>query len=626
MHCLRSSAPIVINRMMGIEMNERAREPSSADGIAWDLGDLYDGMDDPALRADLETAEQRANHFERKYRGTVFSEEGTPSAKLLEALADYEAILEQVGRAVAYVHLLHAAQSDDPKRGALLQSVRERSTAIRKHLIFFELEWLDVPDGAAEVLLGRPEISRYRHYLEKERKLRPHRLSEPEEKILDEKANTGSRAFVRLFDETLSAARFKVSCDGEVKEMNEQQVLALLYHPDRSQRAAASEGFTEGLRSYRQLLTYIFNVVVLDHKVDDGLRSFPTPMASRNLSNEIDQEVVDTLLAASESGHDIVQRYYRFKARLLGVDRLFDYDRYAPTFADAPSYDWTRCRQIVEAAYADFDGRAGEIVGAFFRKSWIDADPRLGKRGGAFCSSTVPSVHPYVLVNYTDRMRDVMTVAHELGHGIHQSLASERGYLQCDAPLTLAETASVFGEMLVFHRLMELETDPEVRLSLLCGKLEDAFATAFRQVVLTRFEQKLHAARREEGELSTERIGDLWMQANRPMHGDAVELTENYSLWWIYIPHFIHTRFYCYAYAFGELLVLALYQKYREEGRAFVPRYFSLLAAGGSEVPDVLLKEMGVDITDAGFFAGGLTVLRELLEEAEALGEALHKS
>ena len=291
MHCLRSSAPIVINRMMGIEMNERAREPSSADGIAWDLGDLYDGMDDPALRADLETAEQRANHFERKYRGTVFSEEGTPSAKLLEALADYEAILEQVGRAVAYVHLLHAAQSDDPKRGALLQSVRERSTAIRKHLIFFDLEWLDVPDGAAEVLLGRPEISRYRHYLEKERKLRPHRLSEPEEKILDEKANTGSRAFVRLFDETLSAARFKVSCDGEVKEMNEQQVLALLYHPDRSQRAAASEGFTEGLRSYRQLLTYIFNVVVLDHKVDDGLRSFPTPMASRNLSNEIDQEV-----------------------------------------------------------------------------------------------------------------------------------------------------------------------------------------------------------------------------------------------------------------------------------------------------------------------------------------------
>ncbi len=606
-------------------MTERSVEKSSAAGIGWDLSDLYAGTDDPLLNRDLEAALRRAKEFERDYRGKIRDEEGLTPAKLFEALTEYEKILEQVGRVLSYSHLLHAAQSDDQERGALLQSVRERSTDIRKHLIFFELEWLEVPESRAESLLGAPEISRYRHYLEKELHFRPHRLTEPEEKILEEKANTGSRAFVRLFDETLSAARFQIECDGEVREMNEQQVLALLYHPDQDQRRAASEGLTGGLRSHSQLLTYIFNVVVLDHKVDDGLRSYQTPMASRNLSNEIDQERVDTLLTASESGHDIVQRYYRFKARLLGLDRLFDYDRYAPTFPDPPACGWERSRSIVETAYSGFDERAGEIVRAFFKNSWIDADPRLGKRGGAFCSSTVPSVHPYILVNYTDRIRDVMTVAHELGHGIHQSLGSERGYLQSNSPLTLAETASVFGEMLVFHRLMELETDPEVRLGLLCSKLEDAFATAFRQVVLTRFEQKLHAARREEGELSADRIGHLWIEANGPMHGDSVELTENYSCWWMYIPHFIHTPFYCYAYAFGELLVLALYQKYREEGRDFVPRYFNLLSAGGSEAPEILLKKMGVDITDSDFFKGGLGILREMLEEAEDLGKAIHK-
>jgi oligoendopeptidase F len=344
-------------------------------------------------------------------------------------------------------------------------------------------------------------------------------------------------------------------------------------------------------------------------------------MASRNLANEINQGTVDTLLSATESGHDIVHRYYGFKAHLLGLEKLYDYDRYAPIFQNQPAYDWTRCREIVSGAYAQFDPKAGGIVREFFDKSWIDAEPRLGKRGGAFSSSTVPSVHPYIMVNYTDRTRDVMTVAHELGHGIHQYLSRPVGYLQCHAPLTLAETASVFGEMLVFHRLMEIETDPKVRLGLLCSKLEDAFATTFRQIVLTRFEQKLHDARREEGELKAERIGELWMEVNRPMHGDTVELTEDYTHWWMYIPHFIHTPFYCYAYAFGELLVLALYQQYREQGRDFIPRYFELLSAGGSESPEVLLAKLGVDITDPGFYQGGLQILRDMLDEVEDLAK-----
>ena len=592
---------------------------SSADGVAWDLSDLYTGPEDPAIDADLAAALKRAEAFEARYRGAVAAEGGIAPAALSGALSEFEGIYEQIGRALSYAQLLHAAKSDEPRHGALLQSVRERATAVRKHLIFFELEWLQVSDKDAERIVASPEVAPYRHYLENERRYRPHRLSEAEEKILDEKANTGARAFARLFDEVLSSARFRIEVDGETREMNEQQALSLLYHPDRGQRRAAAEGFTAGLRSHSQVLVYIFNVLVFDHRVDDGLRSYPTPMAAQNLFNEIGQDVVDTLLAAGESGYDIVRRYYGFKARLLGLDRLYDYDRYAPVFPDQSAWDWTRCRGIVQDAYGDFDVRAGEIVREFFEGAWIDAEPRLGKRGGAFCSGTVPSAHPYIMVNYTDRIRDVMTVAHELGHGIHQYLARKVGYLQYYSPKTLAETASVFGEMLVFHRLMEIETDPKVRLGLLCSKLEDAFATVFRQVVLTRFEQKLHAARREEGELPPERMDALWMEANRPMYGDTVELTGDYSCWWMYIPHFIHSPFYCYAYSFGELLVLALYQQYREEGQAFISRYFELLSSGGSEPPDVLLSRLGVDVADPGFYQGGIQILRNMLDEAEDL-------
>ena len=602
-------------------MSKSNQSTSSADGIAWNLDDLYDGPKDPALDADLNTALKRAKEFEARYRGKLAVEGGITPAALFEALTEFESIYEQLGRSLSYAHLLHAANSEDPEHGALLQSIREGSTAVRKHLIFFELEWLQVSDSEASAIIDAPEAAPYRHYLESERRYRSHRLSEPEEKILDEKANSGARAFARLFDETLSSARFQIEVDGETQEMNEQQALALLYHPEREQRRLASEGFTRGLQAHTHLLTYIFNVLVFDHKVDDTLRDYPTPMAARNLSNEIDQDVVDTLLSASESGYDIVQRFYGFKARLLGLERLYDYDRYAPLFPDHPACDWPRCREIVQEAYGEFDPQSGEIAREFFEKSWIDAEPRLGKRGGAFCSSTVPSVHPYILVNYTDRLRDVMTVAHELGHGIHQVLSRKMGYLQCHAPLTLAETASVFGEMLVFHRLMDIETDPKVRLGLLCSKLEDAFATIFRQVVLTRFEQRLHNARREEGELTSERIGELWVEVNRPMHGDTVHLTENYSHWWMYIPHFIHSPFYCYAYAFGELLVLALYQQYREQGRGFIPRYFDLLSAGGSEAPSILLSNLGVDVTDPNFYQGGLQILRDMLEEAENLGK-----
>jgi oligoendopeptidase F len=342
-------------------------------------------------------------------------------------------------------------------------------------------------------------------------------------------------------------------------------------------------------------------------------------MAPRNLANEISPQVVEALMTAAERHHGTVQRFYRLKGRLLKIDPLYDYDRYAPLFPDLPTCDWPTARRLVAESYQAFSPRAGAIVGEFFDKRWIDAELRDGKRGGAFSSSAVPSAHPYILMNYTDKLRDVMTLAHELGHGVHQYLSRGVGYLQCDTPLTTAETASVFGEMLTFQRLQQVYPEPRTRLAMLCSKIEDGFATVFRQVVLTRFEQALHKARREQGELTTEQVNELWLEANRPMHGEVVRLTDGYGWWWMYIGHFIHVPFYCYAYAFGELLVLALVQKYKQEGSAFVPKYLDLLARGGSEAPHVLVGRLGVDVTDPAFWGLGLRLLDDMVSEAEKL-------
>ena len=373
------------------------------------------------------------------------------------------------------------------------------------------------------------------------------------------------------------------------------------------------------LRSNSKVLTYIFNVLLQDHNVDDQLRSRGHAMQARNLANEISQESVDALIDACAGANGMVQRYYRLKTRLLGLEKLYDYDRYAPLEQQDGRWSWDRCRQMVTDSYAAFDPRAGEVVEMFFEHSWIDAELRNGKRGGAFSAGGPADAHPYILCNYTDRARDVMTVAHELGHGIHQYLARDVGYLQSHTPLTMAETASVFGEMIVFYRLLEGSRDAGERLSLLAGKIEDSFATVFRQIVLTQFERAAHAARRSEGELSTERIGELWMDANAPMHGDVVELTPDYESWWSYIPHFIHTPFYTYAYSFGHLLVLALYATYRRQGPDFVPGYLEMLRRGGSASPRDLVAPLGVDLDDPRLWQRGLALIGDMIDEAEAL-------
>jgi oligoendopeptidase F len=600
-------------------MIQAIRQTSSADGVAWDLGDLYRGVDDPNLNRDLESALQRAQAFEAAYRGKIQTEGGPPAPLLLAALQELEGLCEQMDKPAVYAGLLHASKTDEPRHGALLTRTREQRTAINKHLIFFDLEWVKLPEEVVKPLLESPSLARYRHFLDQKRAWRPHYLSEPEEKVLDEKAITGRAAFVRLFDETIASLKFPYEHAGQTELLSMQQINAKLYDADRAVRQAAAAGWTKGLQENARLLTFIFNNLVLDHHSDCQLRHFDGPMAQRNLANEISPAVVEALMTAAERHHDSVQRYYRLKGRLLGLEPLYDYDRYAPLFPDQPTCDWPQARQTVEESYAAFSPRAGSIVREFFDKHWIDAELRQGKRSGAFSSSAVPSAHPYILMNYTDKLRDVMTLAHELGHGLHQYLSRGVGYLQCDTPLTTAEMASVFGEMLTFHRLLEKFPEPRTRLAMLCSKIEDGFATVFRQVVLTRFEQQLHQARREKGELTTEQINELWMAANRPMHGDVVRLSDGYAWWWMYIGHFIHVPFYCYAYAFGELLVLALVQKYKQEGKAFVPRYLELLSAGGSDAPHVLLGKLGVDVTDAAFWELGLRLLDDMVSEAEGL-------
>jgi len=595
---------------------------SSADGVAWKLDDLYQGLDDPRLDDDLKEALARAQAFERDYRGRIATLEPSSAPLLLKAVSELESLSEQMDKPLIYAMLLHSARSDDPRHGALVAHTREQRTAINKHLIFFDLEWVQLADAPARALSAAPALAKYRHYLEHKRVWRPYFLSEPEEKILDDKAVTGKSAWMRLFEESVSDIKFPLAD----KQLSLQEINAKLYDADRGVRRDAAAGLTCGLQDHSRLLTFIFNNLVLDHHSDCRLRHYPHVMAARNLSNEIDDHVVDTLMQTSERYFPLVQRYYRLKGRLLGIEPLYDYDRYAPLFADMPTCAWPTARQIVEESYTAFSPDAGEIIREFFERRWIDAELRPSKRGGAFSSSAVPSAHPYILLNYTDKLRDVMTLAHELGHGLHQYLSRGQGYFQCDTPLTTAEMASIFGEMLTFHRLLELYPEPRLRLAMLCSKLEDSFATVFRQVVLTRFEQKLHQTRQEKGELSTDAINALWLEANRAMFGDVVHITEGYAWWWSYIGHFIRSPFYCYAYAFGELLVLALVQKYKQDGPAFVPRYLALLASGGSDAPHVLLGKLGVNVNDPGFWELGLKLLEGMVDEAEGLARGFLKS
>ncbi|MGB3545167.1 M3 family oligoendopeptidase, partial [Rubrivirga sp.] len=534
---------------------------------------------------------------------------------LATAMAELGEVHDRTGRAYTYAYLAWSTDTDDAAAGARLQRVREAYTRIGQQLLFVDVEWAAVEPARAQALIEDEALASVRHYLELKTEAREHVLTEPEEKILSEKAVTGWSAWNRFFDETLGDARFTVR--GESLPLT--QATVKLHSADRSVRRDAHAAVTDGLDGLQRPLSFVFNTILADKASSDRLRSYESWITSRNESNEIDDASVSALIEAVTGRYDLVSRFYRLKGQLLGISDLKDYDRYAPTGEAERFVTWAQARETVTSAYGDFDSEMGAIVDRFFDERWIDAPPEPGKRGGAFSHGAVPSAHPYILMNYTGRLRDVQTLAHELGHGVHQYLSRVQGVYHADTPLTTAETASVFGEMLTFQRMLAVLEDPKDRLALLVGKIDDTMATVFRQVTMNRFEDAIHTHRRDVGELSVDDFAEHWMTTQSAMYGDSVELTEGYRRWWSYIPHFVHTPGYVYAYAFGELLVLALYARYQSEGPGFASGYRDLLAAGGSDWPHVLVGRLGIDLKDPGFWDRGLDAIEVLVAEAEGL-------
>jgi oligoendopeptidase F len=584
--------------------------------VAWDLSSLLDGgADDPdaAVTGMVADAQRRADAFAEAHAGKVAELDG---AGLVAAMRELEALQELLGRAGSYAMLNFSGDTADPARGALLQKLQEGATGIETTLLFFELEWAALDDERADELLATDELDFARHHLRTARRYRPHLLTEPEEKILAEKALTGRTAWTRLFEEQASA--ITVDLEDADEPVSLEVALSRLFNPDRDVRQATAEKVTEALQPNLRTRAYVLNTLLADKAVEDRLRNFPHWLASRNLANEASDESVEALVNAVRARYELPRRWYRLKARLLGLDGLADYDRMAAVTQEQERVEWPRAVETVVGSYSRFSDELGALVQRFFDESWIDAPVRPNKRGGAFCAYTVPSSHPYVLLNYTYTRRDVLTLAHELGHGVHAALGASQGVFHMATPLTMAETASVFGETLVFGRLLEQAETPESRLALLAESIEGGIATVFRQVAMNRFEHLVHTERREQGELAIDRIGDLWVESQTELLGDAVEVTEGYRSWWSYVPHFIGTPGYVYAYAYGQLLALAVYGRYEEQGESFVPAYLDLLKAGGSRSPEELGAIVGVDLADPGFWDRGLDIIERQLDAAEA--------
>ena len=594
--------------------------PTGAENVIWDLSVFYDNFADPRLEADIERLDELAASFQSSWRGNLAQMTASDFAKAYQQM---EAIYDLRGRLGAFAFLNFSTDTAQPEYQAAVARVEELESRLSQQLVFFELEWNALEDEQAKAILDDPAIADYRYYLEAERRYRPYNLSEAEEQISIEKSVTGNSAWTRFFTQLTSAFRF----DWLGEQVNMTFVLNKLRDADRDTREMAWRKLTDKLHEKQMELTFIFNTLALDKANSDRRRGYASWVSARNLSNKASDEVVEALVQTVTSNYDLVARHYHLKRALLGYEELYDYDRYAPLNLKESEafYAWDEARDIVLAAFGNFDPRMQEVAQRFFAGGWIHAPVLPNKRGGAFAAPTVASANPFVFLNYLGDARDVTTLAHELGHGIHMFLSGEeKGLFALYTPLTTAEMASTFAEMLVFQDLMAAEDDPEIKLSMLVEKIEDTFATVFRQISMNRFEDKMHNARRDEGELTAERFNSLWLETQRDMFGDSLTITDEYGSWWSYVPHFLHTPGYVYAYSFGELLVLALYKLYQEEGADFVPRYLDLLAAGDSDYPDRLLAKVGVDINDPRFWQKGIDVIAEWIEEAQTLARQLY--
>ena len=586
----------------------------SVDEVAWDLETL---LPVPGKNGVLQLLDEAAAEAEilTQARGTLGSMTVSDFASFVDSLAS---LTDKLGRAGNYAMLQFTVDTDSPEVGALMQQTQERSTAIGSQLIFVEIELSELPDSKAEEFIADPRLSQVSHHLENLRRYRPFLLTEPEEIILSEKSVTGAAAWSRLWDEQSSAIR----CELGDESVSLENCLAQLESPDSATRRAAFEAITGGLAPGIRTRGYIYNTLMADHFTEDRMRGYSTWISARNLSNEASDESVSALCEAVVGRYDIPHRWYALKAAMLGQDKLEVYDRIAPVVSDEAHFEWDAAKSIVLDAYRSFSEDIAEVVEQFFDNPWIDAPTRDSKRGGAFCAYTVPTHHPYLLLNWTSKRRDVLTLAHELGHGVHAYLARPQGPFHQSTPLTLAETASVFGETVTFGRLLEGVTDPAERLPLLAENLDGQIATVFRQVGMNRFESAVNTERRTVGELSVERFGELWQETQAPMLGPSVNFTEGYETWWSYIPHFIHTPGYVYAYAYGQLLALSVFARYEHEGAGFVPSYLDMLAAGGSKSPQALGEMVGVDLGDPEFWDGGLGIIDRVLTETEAAARA----
>jgi oligoendopeptidase F len=600
-----------------VTSTEALRDPDLLDA-EWDLAPLVDGDLDNGAETLLSEAVALSDAFAEQYVGKVAMLDG---AGLIAAMHELAAIEELVGKSGSYTGLWFSTDKADPVRGALMQKGDERTNEIATKLLFFELEWAALDDDAADAVLAEAgdDLSFAAHHLRSARRYRPHLLSEPEEKILAEKSLSSAGAWQRLFGELASALRIEL--DGE--SVSFEIGLSQLQSPDREVRQAAHAAVTAGLEPGLRTRAFIFNTLLYEKSVDDRLRKFPHWLASRNLSNEASDESVMALITAVRGRYDIPQRWYKLKATLLGLEKIADYDRVAPVFEDDSALPYAEARDLVLDCFNTFSPVAGDGARRFFDENWIDAPVRENKSGGAFCASGTPSTHPYVLLNYTARRRDVLTMAHELGHGLHALLAREQGVFHQSTGLTLAETASTFGEAIVFDRLMAEASSDQERLSLVAGKIDDSIATVFRQMAMNRFEHLIHTRRRNEGELSAEHFSQAWVETQKELFGDSVEVTDGYATWWSYIPHFINTPGYVYAYAYGQLLALSAYGRFKAVGPEFVPQYLELLASGGSKTPEELTAIIGIDLADPGFWDAGLELVDEQLRTAEELAAKL---
>ncbi len=587
--------------------------------VRWDLSALFSGVDDPKIEASIAALHQQADRFAESYRDRINTSQ-VSAQLLLEATREAEAIYNELSKVIDFAYLVFSTNTGDPKLGAFLQKAMEWASELQVKMMFFELEIQALPTGVADRLLADPVLSAYSHYLQKARLMSPYRLSEKEEVILEKTANVGTRAWVRLHDEITSNHVFKLKRPGsdEIEDLTQTEVLDLLRSPNRALRQAAADAFSQGLLDLQRVITFTFNTLLQDRKIDDDLRGFPTPDAHRHLANELDPETVELVVGKCAANYRLVERFYNLKRQILKLPELTHIDRYAPLFDTKETVEWDRAKSMVLDAFGRFSTELRYLAEEFFAKNWIDAEPRAGKTGGAFCSGNTPDTHPVMLMSYMNKMDDVMTLAHELGHGVHASLSKKQTLFNYQPTLPMAELASTFAEMLVFESLVE-KADPKDKLALYAEKIEGIFATIFRQAAMFRFEQKCHTMRREQGELSADEFGDVWQETVQEMFGSSVKLGEQHKCWWGYVSHFFAVPFYVYAYSFGELLVLSLYQRAKVEGPEFAEKYNRMLSLGGSVTPQEQMDVVGVDLQDPAFWDGGFAVLDGLVGEFERL-------